>query len=49
VLFGSGLRAVEAALAIITCLARQNEIQIENGFPEYCVKFGGCGISKGDV
>lgn len=49
VLFGSGERAMEAALAMKISLARQNKIQVENSFPEYSVKFGGCGISKGDV
>jgi len=49
VLFNNGQTAVEAALAIRTVLGRQNKLQTEKGFPEYSVKFGGIGISKGDV
>jgi len=49
VLFNNGKTAVEAALAIRTVLGRQNKLQTEKGFPEYSVKFGGIGISRGDV
>jgi len=49
VLFNTGHSAMEAALSIRAVLARQNKIQSEQGFPEFSVKFGGIGISKGDV